>query len=102
VFATNDGQQLVTIFKSPVEVKIDYPATEAPAVSECPVSGEEVAVPVPVFLYSFNDGESNFRVWKPFQNYEAGADSATINFKVWGDPPFGVTRLATPRNWGPP
>jgi hypothetical protein len=102
VFASDETKNLVTIFKSPIELKIDTPPASAQAASDCSPADNEVLVPIPVFLYSFNNEETNFMVWKPFQDYDSGTDTTAINFKVWGDPPIGISFLSTPKEWGPP
>jgi hypothetical protein len=93
---------LVTIFKSPIELKLNYNSSELAELDGCEIGEDEEAVLLPVFLYTFEEDESSFSVWKPFQNYEADQDSANVKFKVWGDPPIGVTLRRAPKDWGPP
>jgi hypothetical protein len=102
VFANDSetDQSLIMVFKSPIELKISYNAGDVKPSPDCQIDGNTVLIPV--FLYSYKNEGTNFSVWKPFQNYEASAGNAEINFKVWGDAPIGVSPLKTPVDWGPP
>lgn len=104
VFA-NDSKtspSLIMSFKSPIELRISYKESDIKASTDCRTFADGNDVLMPVFLYSYDNNGINFSVWKPFQIYEASAGTATIEFKVWGDTPIGVTTYSTPKNWGPP
>jgi hypothetical protein len=102
----NNSQFLITTFKSPIELKISYAAEnrkiDVRAPEGCQTFSDGSTVLVPVYLYSYNRNGANVSVWKAFQNYEAGASSATVNFKVWGDPHVGVSTYSVPKDFGPP
>jgi hypothetical protein len=102
----NNKQFLITTFKSPIELKISYAAenrkVDVAAPEGCQTYSDGSTVLVPVYLYSYNKNGTNFTVWKAFQNYEAGATSATVDFKVWGDPNVGISPYSVPRDFGPP
>jgi hypothetical protein len=97
MFADGDGN-LITIFKSPVELQFTDAQAGTQAPSECQPGNDHQTVRIPVYLYTFGD----FQVWKPFQNYTSDSGTVTIEFKVWGDTPIGVSLLSAPIGWGPP
>lgn len=100
VFADNDSSSLVTLFKAPVELTLGYDPDQVNT-EDCPVDpNSQQAVLIPVYLYSYPEGD--FRVWKPFQSYSSEAGTITVRFQTWGDPPVGTTPLRAPVDWGPP